>query len=158
MNQKQLKIIWIKCNGEAHSNPWIDHCMVCLPYWEDIPTCSSCGGKLEINRQKRTAWCKQCKKHPMYVGIDGSIFNYGLLSVTANVNSDHNQEELMPYLKRHISGDWGDVSKADARENDLSVKRGERILSSYKLENGDKIWIITEWDRNYTTILYPENY
>lgn len=21
------------CNGEAHSNPHIDHCMVCLPRW-----------------------------------------------------------------------------------------------------------------------------
>jgi hypothetical protein len=23
----------IKCNGEAHSNPHIDHCMICAPRW-----------------------------------------------------------------------------------------------------------------------------
>jgi hypothetical protein len=23
----------VECHGEAHSNPFIDHCMVCLPYW-----------------------------------------------------------------------------------------------------------------------------
>ncbi len=21
------------CTGEAHSNPWIDNCGVCMPYW-----------------------------------------------------------------------------------------------------------------------------
>lgn len=23
----------VKCNGEAHSNPFIDNCMVCMPRW-----------------------------------------------------------------------------------------------------------------------------
>ena len=23
----------IKCHGEAHSNPFIDHCMLCAPRW-----------------------------------------------------------------------------------------------------------------------------
>ena len=23
-----------RCTGEAHSNPFIDHCGVCMPYWE----------------------------------------------------------------------------------------------------------------------------
>ena len=22
-----------RCTGEAHSNPWIDHCPVCMPHW-----------------------------------------------------------------------------------------------------------------------------
>lgn len=24
---------WKECYGEAHANPYIDHCMVCLPNW-----------------------------------------------------------------------------------------------------------------------------
>jgi hypothetical protein len=24
------------CNGEAHSNPFIDHCMVCTPRWGTV--------------------------------------------------------------------------------------------------------------------------
>lgn len=39
-------IVWWTCNGDAHKNPFIDHCMVCLPYWEQVPTCHICGGKL----------------------------------------------------------------------------------------------------------------
>ena len=29
--------VWVPCNGEAHSNPHIDHCMVCLPLWGRVP-------------------------------------------------------------------------------------------------------------------------
>ena len=31
------KLIEMKCNGEAHSNPYIDHCGVCMPYWGTFP-------------------------------------------------------------------------------------------------------------------------
>ncbi len=60
-------------------------------------------------------------------------------------------------LKRHASGDWGELSADDKRENDLSVDKELRLLSSY--QHGDwKIWIITESDRSVTTILFPEEY
>ncbi len=61
-------------------------------------------------------------------------------------------------LHRHVSGDWGDVSTDDARENDLSVRQGFRILSSYRLPAGATIWIITEADRSATTLLLPDEY
>lgn len=31
------KLVEVKCTGEAHSNPYIDHCMVCLPFWGRYP-------------------------------------------------------------------------------------------------------------------------
>lgn len=31
------KLIEQKCNGEAHSNPYIDHCGVCMPHWGKYP-------------------------------------------------------------------------------------------------------------------------
>ena len=61
-------------------------------------------------------------------------------------------------LQRHASGDWGDVSKDDWKENDFAVKNGERVISSYHAPSGKKFWIITEWDRSYTTVLLPEEY
>jgi hypothetical protein len=60
-------------------------------------------------------------------------------------------------LNKHISGDWGDVCAEDKATNDQALKDGDRVLSAYKV--GDvKIWIITEYDRSYTTILLPEEY
>ncbi len=62
------------------------------------------------------------------------------------------------YLDRHITGDGGDVPPEDAAENELSVKKGFRILSAYTLSTEVKIWLITEADRSSTTILLPEEY
>ena len=61
-------------------------------------------------------------------------------------------------IKRHVSGDWGEVPPEDAQENDFSVKEGYRILSAYTVGDGVKIWIITEADRSATTFLLPDDY
>src|SRR5215469_17997425 len=62
------------------------------------------------------------------------------------------------YLARHAAGDWGEVGAEDWRENELSVREGFRVLSSYTLSTGKKLWIITEADRSATTVLLPEDY
>lgn len=68
------------------------------------------------------------------------------------------QDSPRPYLLRHSEGDWGDVCKEDAAENELSLLTGFRILSAYTIKNGAKIWVITERDRSATTILLLEEY
>lgn len=65
--------------------------------------------------------------------------------------------DFRPFLERHQSGDWGNVSKEDAKENNLSLKEGFRIVSAYTI-NATQIWIITEADRSVTTILLPSEY
>lgn len=67
-------------------------------------------------------------------------------------------EEATPYLRRHNGGDWGELDGQDRRENQASLQHGFRLLSSYTLRSGTKIWIITEADRSSTTILLPEEY
>ena len=62
------------------------------------------------------------------------------------------------FLDRHVNGDWGEVPEADKQENEFSVEHGFRILSAYTTSAGEKIWIITEADRSYTTILLPSEY
>lgn len=61
-------------------------------------------------------------------------------------------------LDRHVGGDWGDICEEDKEENDKALEVGNRIMSVYTLENGTKVWIITEWDRSVTTLLLPEEY
>ncbi len=66
-------------------------------------------------------------------------------------------EDPLNYLSRHASGDWGELDAHDRRENELALKHGRRLLSSYPA--GEKrVWIITEADRSYTTLLLPEEY
>lgn len=62
-------------------------------------------------------------------------------------------------LAKHITGDWGNLDEDDKMLNDMAVVDGGRILSAYEIgEDKVKIWIITEADRSYTTILLPEEY
>jgi hypothetical protein len=62
------------------------------------------------------------------------------------------------FLERHQRGDWGDVSPQDSAENNRAVTARLRILSSYAMANGERLWIITEADRSATTLLLPEEY
>ena len=61
-------------------------------------------------------------------------------------------------LSRHLRGDWGDLCQEDKAENELSLKHGFRLLSSYPITDNDTIWIITEADRSVTTLLLPSEY
>jgi hypothetical protein len=67
-------------------------------------------------------------------------------------------EDLLPaLLERHRSGDWGEVPEEDARENEVSVRHGFRIVSSYWVA-GERLWVITAGDRSVTTLLLPSEY
>ena len=65
---------------------------------------------------------------------------------------------IFALVNRHARGDWGDVSDEDRQHNDLAAIAGQRVLSSYPLPDGQKVWIITEWDRSATTVLLPDDY
>ena len=67
-------------------------------------------------------------------------------------------QQPQEFLDRHVNGDWGEVDCHDAAENEFSLQRGFRLLSSYTTAAGDKLWIITEADRSATTLLLPEEY
>jgi hypothetical protein len=62
------------------------------------------------------------------------------------------------FLTRHINRDWGDLDEEDRKENEYSLEHGFRLLSAYKTNAGDRLWIITESDRSVTTLLLPEEY
>jgi hypothetical protein len=61
------------------------------------------------------------------------------------------------YLTRHATGDWGELCTFDLRQNEIALRDGYRVLSSYEI-SARRVWIITEADRSVTTILLPEEY
>lgn len=64
----------------------------------------------------------------------------------------------MDLLRRHASGDWGDIDPEDKGLNEMSVQNGSRILSVYQVRPDQAVWIITEAGRHATTVLLPEDY
>jgi hypothetical protein len=64
----------------------------------------------------------------------------------------------LPYLERHQHGDWGNLGSSDKRANEDALKHGGRILSKYLLKDGTPIYVITEADRSYTTVMLVGDY
>lgn len=88
------------------------------------------------------------------------LFNPGQIGATPGALAalEAAGAEPLTYVRRHLSGDWGDLRDEDKAENDFSIGRELRILSAYLLSDDTKIWIITEADRSATTIMLPEEY
>lgn len=90
-------------------------------------------------------------------------FNPGRLAVTGGVFNlldcdDEFARHVSLSLRRHLTGDWGDVCDEDRLANEVALQQGERLFSVYKKEGQPTIWIITEWDRSVTTVLLPDEY
>jgi hypothetical protein len=94
----------------------------------------------------------------------GPLFSLGRVVATPAALAAITEPRLRECLHSHQYGDWGLVSHEDARENDLSVSKGFRILSCYAIDpakpavGDNRLWIITESDRSVTTILPPTEY
>lgn len=96
-----------------------------------------------------------------------SLFNLGRTVQTSGVAGESQRHPafacaVLESFERHRTGDWGDLGKEDKALNDSAVQNGDdRILSAYILptSNGPKkVYIITEWDRSVTTILFADEY
>ncbi len=85
-------------------------------------------------------------------------FPLGQIVATRNALGPLSEADITNALNRHASRDWGDLDPEDAAANDRAMIEGERLLSAYHTPDGTKFWIITEWDRSYTTVLLPEDY
>jgi hypothetical protein len=88
------------------------------------------------------------------------LFPFGQIVATPGALAALEKAGQQPgeFLARHGSGDWGDLDEHDRKENQLSLERGFRLLSSYFTNANEKIWLITEADRSATTLLLPEEY
>jgi predicted transcriptional regulator len=61
-------------------------------------------------------------------------------------------------LSRYRKGDWGEMSSEDKRLNDLSEENARLLLSSYESPGLPEIWISTSPNREFTTIMFPDEY
>lgn len=85
-------------------------------------------------------------------------FPMGQVVITSNALAQLHPEDVQSALRRHAAKDWGEVGAEDWAENDLSLREGFRLLSSYRDRNQVRFWIITEADRSSTCVLLPEDY
>lgn len=68
-------------------------------------------------------------------------------------------KEVVSAFNRYIKCDWGDLCDSDKELNEMSLNPNNegRILAKYNTSY-EPIYIITEWDRSTTTILFCDEY
>ncbi len=60
-------------------------------------------------------------------------------------------------LGRHLTGRWGELPDEDKAANDAALEHGGRLLSCYRTEAGERVWIITEADDRRPPFYCPRN-
>ena len=85
-------------------------------------------------------------------------FPVGRLVATPGALGALSEADIEKALKRHLAGDWGDLSDQDRAENEAALEYGDRLLSAFRGRDGQKFWVLTEADRSVTTVLLPSEY
>ena len=89
--------------------------------------------------------------------------NLGQILMTAGISNMIEQSEQFAkfcakILKRYARCDWGDTCMEDKVANYYAVTNGgERVVAKYN-STEEPVFIITEWDRSYTTIMFASEY
>jgi hypothetical protein len=106
-----------------------------------------------------TAWDDLVRKIPPPADLPtGGKFPAVRLVATPGALGTLSRADIEEALRRHLAGDWGDLSDADRAENDAALEYGDRLLSAYQATDGQKFWVLTEADRSVTTVLLPDEY
>lgn len=72
-------------------------------------------------------------------------------------NDEAFTKEIYKAFNKYVNCDWGETCAEDSALNDSAVNNADRIVAKYETSKGN-IFIITEWDRSYTTILFADEY
>lgn len=80
--------------------------------------------------------------------IGALIFSHGIDRLIREGRLDP-----LPYLQRHMRGDWGDIADDKWQKNNAALKSSDRLDSLYVVTRELTIRIVTEADRSETHIV-----
>ena len=73
-------------------------------------------------------------------------FPLGRLVATPGALECATHPELLALVRRHASGDWGDLDAEDRRANETALVHGERLLSAYTVPvSRPTVLMVTRW-------------
>ncbi|MDE3178833.1 MAG: hypothetical protein KGM47_04155, partial [Acidobacteriota bacterium] len=74
-------------------------------------------------------------------GAGQPLFSLGQIVATPGALRalDRANQSADEFLRRHVTGDWGDLDSHDIAENEYSLTQGFRLLSSYRTAAGETL-------------------
>jgi len=93
------------------------------------------------------------------IAVARPLFSLGLIVSTSGAADLLQSAAVDPakLLRRHETGDWGDLDDEDCQTNLDAIESGHRVLSCYSIQ-GRRLYVITEADRSSTCILLASEY
>jgi len=87
------------------------------------------------------------------------LFELGQIVTTRTVADDVEPEKIASFIRYHVTMDSSQscLCNEDLDMNKDAIEHGDRVLSAFMYQ-GKKVYVITEWDRSYTTVLYANEY
>lgn len=94
------------------------------------------------------------------MAVSKQLFPLGLVVATPLALKELEARGMNPsqLITRHVTGDFGDLCDSDKLSNLDAIQNGGRILSAYKIDSSEKVWVITEHDRSSSTVLMSSEY
>ena len=89
-----------------------------------------------------------------------SFFETGDIVTTPAAKKILNNEKdnhISLLIRRHSTCDFGNLTQDEIQQNHLALNEGEQVISKYQVA-GQDIYVITEHDRSYTTIMLFQEY
>jgi len=62
----------------------------------------------------------------------------------------------LPYVQRHVRGDWGEVSEAERQMNSVALEQGAPMTSRFQITPRLFLVVITSDDQGTTVVQLPE--
>lgn len=109
-----------------------------------------------VNSQLSADTLAQLKQAQAIYGVKYTV-PLGHITATSTVMSILNTNDIWDLIHRHQRKDWGDIGESDWYQNEMALMQGNRIISNYQV-NSESVFVITEADRSYTTVLMAYEY
>jgi hypothetical protein len=87
------------------------------------------------------------------------LFDVGTILLSRRALEMLREAGIHPFIliRRHESGDWGNLDSLEWRLNErAAVHGGESIASQYTLGRGLDVWVVTQASRRSTRIVLAE--
>ena len=87
------------------------------------------------------------------------MFEMGQIVTTRTVANEIEPEKIASFIRYHVTLDSSQscLCNEDLDMNKEAIEHGDRVLSAF-MHQGKKIYVITEYDRSYTTVMFADEY
>lgn len=86
------------------------------------------------------------------------LFALGTLKLSEKVHwlASKGLIDPLPYVQRHVRGDWGEIDETERQANNVALEQGAPMTSRFQITPRLFLIIVTSDDQSVTVVQLPE--